>query len=74
MNVNETCSCGASFSAEGDGVVRLLKEWRKTHACPERPAESTEGVFTVSNAQVEQAPMGFAPTMQPGRQDHGLEE
>ena len=73
MNVAETCSCGASFSAEGDNITRLLKEWRKTHTCPDRPEPSTDGVFTVSNAQVEQAPVGFT-LMHPGREDHALDE
>jgi hypothetical protein len=74
MNVAETCSCGASFAAEGDGVVRLLKEWRKAHPCHEANKESTsELVFSSSSAQVETLPMGFAPTEHPGRQDFGLE-
>jgi hypothetical protein len=73
VNVSESCSCGAAFSAEGDNVVRLLREWRKDHVCTEKPEPAAEGTFTVSNAQVEQAPVGFA-LMHPGRQDHSLDE
>lgn len=73
MNVSETCSCGASFSADGDNVARLLKEWRSSHTCPDKPEPAAEGTFTVSSAQVEQAPIGFA-MMHPGRQDRALDD
>lgn len=73
MNVSETCSCGASFAAEGDGVVRLLREWRVNHTCNDKPDQS-DGVITSSGAQVEQAPIGFAPPWLPGRRDHALED
>lgn len=74
MNVSETCSCGAAFAAEGDGVVRLLKEWRKAHPCHDpKPEPGTEMIFSSSTAQVESLPVGFAPTEHPGRQDFSLE-
>jgi len=34
MSLSESCSCGASFSADRDDELRLLNEWRKTHKCP----------------------------------------
>lgn len=75
MTVSETCACGASFSADGDGVARLLKEWRATHTCPDKSTEITDLVFTESSAQVEQV-LGFqvAGLTVPGRDDPALDE
>lgn len=74
MNVSESCSCGASFSAEGDNVVRLLREWRRDHVCVEK-SESAGETFVTANSQVEQV-LGFQMSglTIPGRQDHALED
>jgi len=34
MSLSESCSCGASFSAERDDELQLINQWRKTHKCP----------------------------------------
>ena len=34
MSLSESCSCGASFSADRDDELRLLNEWRLAHRCP----------------------------------------
>jgi hypothetical protein len=34
MSLSESCSCGASFSAERDDELGLLNQWRKRHKCP----------------------------------------
>ena len=33
MSVSETCSCGASFSAERNDELKLINAWRTTHKC-----------------------------------------
>jgi len=33
MSISETCSCGASFSAERNDELKLLNAWRTTHKC-----------------------------------------
>ena len=33
MSVTETCSCGASFSAERNDELKLLNAWRTNHKC-----------------------------------------
>lgn len=54
MNVAETCSCGATFSAEGDNVIRLLREWRREHVCkPSETPESDAIVFTSNDTKTE---------------------
>lgn len=58
MNVSETCSCGATFSAEGDNVVRLLREWRKEHTC--KPVDGAENDATVlTGADTKTETIGF---------------
>jgi hypothetical protein len=51
VNVEETCSCGASFKIDGPYAVKLVREWRKKHNCIERD-EVTDTV-TSGSAQVE---------------------
>jgi hypothetical protein len=33
MSISETCSCGASFSAERNDELKLLNAWRTNHKC-----------------------------------------
>ena len=33
MSISETCSCGASFSAERNDELKLLNSWRTSHKC-----------------------------------------
>jgi hypothetical protein len=40
MKLKEICSCGSSFSAEGNEATALYAKWVKRHRCP----ESTEQV------------------------------
>ena len=48
MSLSESCSCGASFSADRDDQLRLLNQWRKLHACPKQ-----EGGFLVSSVSTD---------------------
>jgi len=75
MVISETCACGAAFSADGDNVVRLVREWRKTHVCFEpKPDASSETIFTSASTVIESVPLGFAPAEHPGRKDTGFDE
>ena len=33
MSISETCSCGASFSAERNDELKLINAWRTQHKC-----------------------------------------
>ena len=33
MSVSESCSCGASFTADRDDELKLLNQWRLNHKC-----------------------------------------
>jgi hypothetical protein len=33
MSLSETCSCGASFTADRDDELKLLNQWRTAHSC-----------------------------------------
>ena len=44
MAVSESCSCGASFSAERSDELKLLTEWRVKHECRSRE------VFAISDS------------------------
>jgi hypothetical protein len=33
MAITETCSCGASFSAERSDELKLINSWRTQHKC-----------------------------------------
>jgi hypothetical protein len=53
MELSETCSCGASFSASGDNVVRLVREWRLRHVCGEKVDQPSEPVITAAETKTE---------------------
>jgi hypothetical protein len=58
--ISETCSCGASFSAERSDELKLLNTWRTSHKC--KPSEGTLAI--VDSAKSELAgwhPIGFSP-------------
>lgn len=39
MSLSETCTCGASFSAERDDELKLLNQWRRAHKCVPQPGD-----------------------------------
>ena len=73
MEVEEQCSCGASFRAAGDNVTRLLRQWRKEHVCETKQSDSNDATVLTSSDTKTEITLGFAPTELPGRQDFGLE-
>ncbi len=44
MSISESCSCGASFSAERSDELKLLSDWRDRHECRNRE------VFAISDS------------------------
>jgi hypothetical protein len=53
MEISETCACGASFSANGDNVVRLVREWRIRHVCNEKVDPPLETVITSAETKTD---------------------
>lgn len=35
MSVDERCSCGARFKTDEPDAIKLVREWRRKHACIE---------------------------------------
>lgn len=33
MSISESCTCGASFTADRDDELKLLNQWRTSHKC-----------------------------------------
>ena len=61
MEIEESCSCGASFRAIGDNVTRLVREWRKNHICEPKPVDEQIQLATSNDAKIENA-IGFRVT------------
>jgi hypothetical protein len=70
--IRERCSCGAKFESDSREAIKLWREWRRKHNCPDR--DETAEFNSQANTQTETLPIGFAPQMHQGRQDTGLEE
>ena len=37
--IAETCSCGAKFKTDEPEPIKLVRDWRKNHACQEAATE-----------------------------------
>lgn len=70
--IRARCSCNAKFESDSRDATKLWREWQRKHTCPDR--EDNIEFNSAANTQTETLPLGFAPTMHPGRQDPGLEE
>jgi hypothetical protein len=51
MSLSETCSCGASFSAERNDELKLLNQWREQHKC-EFPKVGDLAIVDNSHSQI----------------------
>jgi hypothetical protein len=56
--IEERCSCGARFKTDESEAVKLVRDWRRNHACVSR--DEISDTPTSGSAQVEMA-MGFQP-------------
>jgi hypothetical protein len=61
MSLSETCSCGASFTAERpNDELKLLNAWRTNHKCS--PQEGTLAIVDTSRSEIANYhPIGFSP-------------
>ena len=61
MKISETCSCGASMKVDGEDAIKIVREWRRNHACRSNQEDHDEVSLIISdNSQVERS-MGFQP-------------
>lgn len=67
MSISESCSCGASFSADRDDELKLLNQWREDHKCPAPQG----GDLSYSTATIETAPDHTFPEMHIGFRYNG---
>ena len=51
MSLSETCSCGASFTAERNDELKLLNAWRTSHRCA-TPKQGELAIVDTSNNQI----------------------
>jgi hypothetical protein len=64
--ISEKCSCGASFKTNEPEPLKLVKDWRKNHACN---AVETEMDFSPTHGVSDnQLAMGFQPGEMPAKQ------
>jgi hypothetical protein len=69
MAVSESCSCGASFSAERNDELKLLIDWREAHECRNRE------VFAISdNGHISQIADQKDPELHIGFRGAGFDE
>ena len=61
MSVSESCSCGASFSAERTDEIKMLTNWRENHKCRDRVE-----FIAIDNSKSEPAPEYQVPEMHIG--------
>ena len=62
--ISERCSCGASIKTDEPDSVKLVKDWRKHHACLETQSFEASHAHSQSETQIA---MGFQPGEYPAR-------
>ena len=77
MSISETCSCGASFSAERNDELKLLNAWRTSHKCISHDSGSLAIVDTSNNSlapdyTIPELHIGFRPSEDDGDDDDRL--
>jgi hypothetical protein len=70
--IRERCSCTAKFESDSNQAIKLWREWRRKHTCPDR--DNDPEYNSAANTQTETLQIGFAPNWHPGRQDPALDE
>jgi hypothetical protein len=61
--IAESCSCGAKFKTDEPAPVKLVREWRRKHACAEQDITDTP----TSGLSDNQLAMGFQPGEMPAK-------
>jgi hypothetical protein len=62
--ISEKCSCGAGFKTDEPDAIKLVREWRKKHACHVPDFEDTP----TSGLSDTQLAMGFQPGEMPAKE------
>ena len=57
MKLKEVCSCGASFSVDGEEAIKLVREWRRKHKCAS--SDEIDGAIITSNDTKTETAIGF---------------
>lgn len=61
--LRERCSCGAEFETDDKEAIRLVREWRKKHACVHEDVQDTP----TSGLADTTISLGFQPGELPAR-------
>jgi hypothetical protein len=62
--LRERCACGAEIETDERNAIDLVRDWRDSHACPDKPDDDYQPIGGV--AQVEQAPDYTIPELHVG--------
>ena len=62
--ISEQCSCGAAFKTDEPEPIKLVREWRKKHACNAPDTEDTP----TSGLSETQIAIGFQPGEMPAKE------
>jgi hypothetical protein len=68
--IAESCSCGAKFKTDEPEPVKLVREWRRRHACAEQDITDTP----TSGLSDTQLAMGFQPGEMPAKKHDPWED
>jgi hypothetical protein len=68
--IAESCSCGAKFKTDEPEPVKLVREWRRKHACAEQDITDTP----TSGLSDSQLAMGFQPGEMPAKKHDPWED
>ena len=68
--ISEKCSCGAGFKTNEPDAIKLVREWRKKHACETLDIEDTP----TSGLADTQLAMGFQPGEMPAKKHDPWED
>jgi hypothetical protein len=62
--ISEKCSCGAAFRTDETNAVKLVREWRRKHACHTQDLDDTP----TSGVADTQLSIGFQPGEMPAKE------
>jgi hypothetical protein len=68
--ISEKCGCGAGFKTDEPNPIKLVREWRKKHACPTADIDDTP----TSGLSDTQLAMGFQPGEMPAKKYDPFED
>jgi hypothetical protein len=63
--IAETCSCGAKFKTDDAQAIKLVREWRKKHACTDNTDITDTPTSGLADTQIA---IGFQPGEMPAKE------